>query len=190
MEKKVDEMYFLSYPENMDLYSWNTNFTTSKIINFFHSKRSLKIKALSSLMLKKKYRVVIDDQNKNIVCNLNWTRYLFDFDARYRDLNLIFVFDSSTKKPFLTSDIFIKAATIVNDEYLRYGKNFDINAFFTDWFVSKKKGNGVVIRNYEDYQKLPTNKKYLMPLIQTNNGLYIHLGAICFTRLKEFKNGS
>ena len=84
----------------------------------------------------------------------------------------------------------MKAATIVNDEYLRYGKNFDINAFFTDWFVSKKKGNGVVIHNYEDYQKLPTNKKYLMPLIQTNNGLYINRGAICFTRLKEFKNGS
>ena len=38
----------------------------------------------------------------------------------------------------------------------------------------KKKGNGVVIGNYEDYQKVPGNKKYLMPLIKTNNGLYIH----------------
>ena len=37
----------------------------------------------------KKYGVVIDDQNKNNVCNLNWKRYLFDFDAHYRDLNLI-----------------------------------------------------------------------------------------------------
>ena len=36
-----------------------------------------------------------------------------------------------------------------------------------------KKGNGVVIGNYKDYQKLPTNKKYLMLLIQTNNRLYI-----------------
>ena len=25
MEKNVDEMYFLSYPENMDLYSWKYN---------------------------------------------------------------------------------------------------------------------------------------------------------------------
>ena len=92
-------------------------------------------------MLKKQknYRVIIDDQNKNIVCNLNWKQYFFDFDARYRDSNLIFVFDSSTKTLW-TSDIFIKAATIVNNEYLRYGKNFDINAFFTDWFVSKKMG--------------------------------------------------
>ena len=124
-------------------------------------------------MLKKYiYHVVIDNQNKNIVCNLNWKRYLFDFDVRYCDLNLIFVFGSSTKT-FLTSDIFIKTATIVNKKNLRHGKNFDINAFFTDWFVSPKKGNGVVIGNYEDYQKLPANKKCLMPLIQTKNGLYI-----------------
>ena len=109
----------------------------------------------------KKYGVVIDEQNKNNVCNLNWKRYLFDFDAHYRDLNLIFVFDHSTKT-FLINDIFIKDATIVNNEYLRYGKNFDINPFFTDWFVSKKE-NGVVIGSYEDYQKLPANKKYLMP---------------------------
>ena len=53
---------------------------------------------------------------------------------------LIFVFDHSSTRTFLTSDIFIKAATIVNNEYLRHGKNFDINVFFTDWFVSKKKG--------------------------------------------------
>ena len=56
---------------------------------------------------------------------------------------------------------------------LRYGKNSGINAFFTDCFVSKKKWNGVVTGSYEDYQKLPANKKYLMPLIQTNNRLYI-----------------
>ena len=50
-----------------------------------------------------------------------------------------------------------------------------------------KKGNGVVIGNYEDYQKLPANKKYLMPLIQTNNRPYICRGVIFFTCLKEFK---
>ena len=38
----------------------------------------------------------------------------------------------------------------------------------------KKKGNGVVSGNYEDYQKLTTNKKYLILLIQTNNRRYIH----------------
>ena len=30
MEKKVDEMYFLSYPENMDRYSWKCKFYDSK----------------------------------------------------------------------------------------------------------------------------------------------------------------
>ena len=55
----------------------------------------------------KKYRVFIDDQNKNIVCNLNWKRYVFDFDAHFHDLNLIFVFDHTTKI-FLTNDILSK----------------------------------------------------------------------------------
>ena len=36
-----------------------------------------------------------------------------------------------------------------------------------------KNGNGVVIGNYEDYQELLANKKYLMLLIQTNNRFYI-----------------
>ena len=68
------------------------------------------------------YRIKI----KILFCNLNWKRYLSDFDVRYCDLNLIFVFDSSTKT-FLTSDIFIKAATMV--------KKFVINTFFINWFV-------------------------------------------------------
>ena len=127
--------------------------------------------------------MIIDDPNKNIVCNLNWKQHLFDFDARYHDLNLIFVFDSNAKT-FLTSDIFIKAATIVNDKYLRYIKNFNINAFFTHWFVSKKNGDGVIIGNYEDYQKLPTNTNYLM-LQRT-----LCSPRCNFTCLKEFKNGT
>ena len=32
MEKNIDEMYFLSYPENMENIVWNINFITSKII--------------------------------------------------------------------------------------------------------------------------------------------------------------
>ena len=38
-----------------------------------------------------------------------------------------------------------------------------------------------IIKNY------PQTKKHLMPLIQTNNGLYIRQGAIFLTCLKEFK---
>ena len=36
-----------------------------------------------------------------------------------------------------------------------------------------KKRDGVVIGNYENYQKLPASKRYLMLLIKTNNGLNI-----------------
>ena len=62
--------------------------------------------------------VVIDDQNKNIVSSMNWKRYLFDFDPHYRDQNLIFVYDQNQKK-FLTNEIFVKIANIINDDYLR-----------------------------------------------------------------------
>ena len=56
------------------------------------------------------------------------------------------------------------------------------------WLVCiQKKRDGVVIGNYENYQKLPASKRYLMLLIQTNNGLNIRWGAILFTCLKEFK---
>ena len=184
-------MYFLSYPENMDLYSWNYKFydikdNQIKYCRIFSPYTHFKNKEFEFQDIKKtKYHVAIDDQNKNIVCNLNW-KYLFDFDTCYRDQNLIFVFDQSTTT-FLTSDIFIKAATFVNDKYLRYGKNCDINAFFANWFVFRNKGHRVVIDNYEDYQKQLANKKYFMLLIQTNNRLCIHQGAIFLTCLKEFK---
>ena len=44
---------------------------------------------------------------------MNWKRYLFDFDQ-----NLIFVYDQNQKK-FLTNEIFVKIANIINDNYLR-----------------------------------------------------------------------
>ena len=54
---------------------------------------NLEIKALSLKILKKKYCVVIDDQNKNIFSSMNCKWYLFDFDSHYRDQNLNFVYD-------------------------------------------------------------------------------------------------
>ena len=47
-----------------------------------------------------------------------------------------------------------------------YGKNFHINAFFTDWFVSKKR-DGAAIGNYEDYQKF-TCKQKISDAVNTN----------------------
>ena len=57
---------------------------------------------------------------------MNWKQYIFDFDLRYRDQKLIFVYDQNQDK-FLTNEIFPKIANIINDNYLRYGKNIDIN---------------------------------------------------------------
>ena len=109
-----------------------------KIFSPYTQFKNFNLKALSFKMLKKQKNIML---SQTIKIKILFVQYLFDFDARYRDQNFIFVFDHSTRT-FLTSDIFIKPATIVSNEYLRYGKNFDINSFFTDWFVSKKKGNG------------------------------------------------
>ena len=133
----------------MDLYSWKYRVygikdNQIKDCKIFSPYTQFKIKGFEFQDTKKIYIyiyiycVVIDDQNKNIVCNLNWKQCLFDFDARYRDQKFVFVFDQSTRTLF-TSNIFIKVATIVSGEYLRHGKNFNINTFFTDCFVSKKR---------------------------------------------------
>ena len=51
----------------------------------------------------------------------------------------------------------------------------------------QKKGNGVVIGSHGDYQNLPANKKWLMPFIQTKDGVYIQKNARFFTCIKELK---
>ena len=35
----------------------------------------------------------IDPKKENIIMNLNWNRYEFNFNSYLRDLNLVFVFD-------------------------------------------------------------------------------------------------
>ena len=63
------------------------------------------------LKKQKKYRAVIDDQNKNIVYNLNWKRYLFDFDSHYRDQNLI-LFTIKTNRDSSQMKFFSKLQTL------------------------------------------------------------------------------
>ena len=62
---------------------------------------------------------------------MNSKRYLFDFDS-HRHQNLIFVYYQKRNK-FLTNEIFLKISNIINDDYLRYGKNIDINDIFKEW---------------------------------------------------------
>ena len=72
------EMYFLSYPENMDLFSWKYKFydiedSQIKDCKMFSPYTQFKTKGFEFEDSKKtkKYLVVIDDQNKNIVSSMN-----------------------------------------------------------------------------------------------------------------------
>ena len=104
-------MYFLSYPENMDLFSWKYKFydiedNQIKDCKMFSPYTQFKTKGFEFEDSKKtkKYLVVIDDQNKNIVSSMNWKRYLFGFDSHYHDQNVIFVYDQKRNKFFKKCD--------------------------------------------------------------------------------------
>ena len=66
-------------------------------------------------------------------------------------------------------------------------KRFDIKAFFTDCFVTKKKGNGFVIGSNDDFNKLPSNKKDLMPSVQTSHGVFIRKNVCFFTAVEPVR---
>ena len=96
MKHELDELYFLLYQENIDLYSQKYKFydiknSQVKDCKIFSPYMHFKNKGFEFQDAKKtKKYVIIDNRNKNIVCNLNWKRYLFDFDARYRDRDFCF----------------------------------------------------------------------------------------------------
>ena len=116
---------------------------------------------------------------------MNWKRYLFDFDSHYCDENLIFVYDHKRNK-FLTNEIFVKIANITNHDYLRYGKNININDICTKW-AAKTDNNKLVIGNLFDYQKLNLDEKILLLLVQFNNRLFICSGIEFYTCINELR---
>ena len=61
----------------------------------------------------------------------------------------MFVYDQKRIK-FLTNEIFVKITNIINDDYLRYGKNININDIFNKW-AAKTDNNKLVIGNLADY---------------------------------------
>ena len=82
----------------------------------------------------------------------------------YRDHNLIFVYDQKRNK-FLTNKVFVKIANIIiNDDYLKYGKNMNLDDIFNKW-AAKTDNNKLVIGNLVNYQKLNLGKKNLMSLV-------------------------
>ena len=127
----------------------------------------------------KEYSFIIDDQNKDIGTSMNWKRYLFGFDSHYCDQKLTFVYNQKRNK-FLANEIFVKIANIINDDYLRYGKNININDIFNEW--TAKTDNSKLVTGYlADYQKLNLDEKMLMTLVQFNNRLFIRSGIEFYT---------
>ena len=151
MERNWTGLHFLSFQENINRYSWKYKFydvkdnliKDSKIFSPYTQflKKDLSFQDLAE---RKKYHVIIDNQGKNIVSTLKWDQWNFDFNLHYLRSNLIFVLDRSTGK-FVTSNILIELAETINEKYLKIDKRFDINAFFTDWFVTKKNRMGLLL---------------------------------------------
>ena len=143
----------MSYQEDVDHFTWKYKFyyvtdnqiTDCKIVSPYTQFKNL---ALSLKILKKtkRYRIVIEIQDTNIVSSMNWKLNLFDFDSHYRDQNLIFVYNKKRNKS-LTNEIFVKIGNIINDDYLRYAKNININAIFNEWAAKTDNNKVNIIKN-------------------------------------------
>ena len=57
----------------------------------------------------------IDPKKENIIMNLNWNRYEFNFDSCLRYLNLIFVYDEQNGY-YPSSNIFEEINEIINKQ--------------------------------------------------------------------------
>ena len=83
MEKETEnesKLNLLSYQENVDLFSSKYKFydiTDCKIFSPYTQFKNKRFELEDTKKTKKKYHVVIDDQNKNVVSTMNWKRNLF-----------------------------------------------------------------------------------------------------------------
>ena len=142
---------------------------------------------------KLRYKCSVDRKKENIIINLNWNRYEFNLDSYLRDLNLIFVYDEQNGY-YRTSNIFEEFNETINKQLgidSTYNplksktitlSNYDINRrIFVDFFLTKKKENSYVIGSPEDLEKIPPQRRYLMPLIQTHGALILRNNANIYT---------
>ena len=67
--------------------------------------------------------------------------------------------------------------------------NYDINRIFVDFFLIKKKrkGNSYVIGSPEDVDKIPPQRRYLMPLIQTHGRLILRNHVKIYTATQNLR---
>ena len=80
------------------------------------------------------FRTAIDGERKKIKYSLEWEQKHSDFDANWRDLNALFVFDKS-KGRFASNKFYTKGLYIVHDEHLSHWKKPDVNDFYIDYFI-------------------------------------------------------
>ena len=97
-----------------------------------------------------RYTCSIDQKKENIIMNLNWNRYEFNFDSYLRYLNLIFVYDEQNGY-YPSSNIFEEINEIINKQLgvdSTYNplksktitlSNYEINRIFVDFLLIKKR---------------------------------------------------
>ena len=117
-----------------------------------------------------------------------WERKDFYFDANWRDLSTLFVFDKS-KDMFVSNKYYTEGLYIAHDEHLRGGKKLDENDFYIDYFIRTSKGseNDAVIVRKDDYKKITWNRQNLIPIIQTANRPYIRNSITFYTCIKDLR---
>ena len=156
LKSKGKPMPYQKYPQNIEYYLYkykffDVKFDTIKDSKFFSSySQFLHIGfEFKNDAEKLRYTCSIDPKKENIIMNLNWNRYEFNFDSYLRDLNLIFVYDEQNGY-YRTSNISEEINEIINKQLgadSTYNplksktitlSNYGINRIFVDFFLTKK----------------------------------------------------
>ena len=89
----------------------------------------------------------------------------------------------------MSNKFYTKGLYIVHNEYLRHWEKLDVNDFYIDYFIRRAKGseNDAVIVSNDDYQKIPWNRQYLIPILQTANGPYTGNSITFYTCIKDLR---
>ena len=89
----------------------------------------------------------------------------------------------------MSNKFYTEELYIVHDEFLRNGEKLDVDDFYIDYFIRTAKGseNDAVIVSKDDYQKLPSNRQYLISIIQTASGPYFQNSITIYTCIKDLR---
>ena len=89
----------------------------------------------------------------------------------------------------MSNKFYTEELYIVHDEFLRNGEKLDVDDFYIDYFIRTAKGseNDAVIVSKDDYRKLPSNRQYLISIIQTASGPYFQNSVTSYTCIKDLR---